>query len=163
MNENSPFKTPVPSREDQLESLDNSLTTPKHDKPDKSSPQFIAEVCDLIANGENLRSIAKKTGIPRSTLCVELLKEENAGQYARSISLRADNRFEKLDETLDEMRNGTIDDRMARVIVDTYKWQCSKELPKKYGDRTDLNVGGQADNKLEVTVTFTGENKDVQK
>jgi len=34
----------------------------------------------------------------------------------------------------------------ARLRVDTRKWVASRLLPKKYGDRASLNVGGQADN-----------------
>lgn len=143
-------------------SVDNLLAIHKIEKNIKpeNSPEFVAYACELIANGENLRSIARKTGASRSNLCKILNLEENRGQYAQSISLRADNRFEKMDEVLDDMRVRDLGFQEARVIIDTYKWQCSKELPKRYGDKTDINMGGQVDNELKINVTFTGEKKD---
>lgn len=38
----------------------------------------------------------------------------------------------------------------SRLRVDTRKWLMSKLAPKKYGDKVDLNHGGQVANPLEV-------------
>jgi uncharacterized iron-regulated protein len=38
----------------------------------------------------------------------------------------------------------------ARLRVDARKWAMSKLAPKKYGDKLDVNHGGQAENPIAV-------------
>ena len=43
-----------------------------------------------------------------------------------------------------------------KLRVDSRKWLLSKMLPKKYGDKIDVNHGGQSDNPVQSQVTFVG-------
>lgn len=54
-------------------------------------------------------------------------------QYVRARAVRADARFESIDGVLGHLLAGKIDANAARVMVDTIKWQCGKEKPKRYG------------------------------
>ena len=75
-------------------------------------------------------------------------------QYARARETRADARFEALDGVLVAVQAGQIDPASARVIVDTIKWQCAHEKPKRYSDRVDLTHsspdGGPVDTRVTV-------------
>ena len=96
------------------------------------------EICELVAEGENLNIISKKDGFPaRSTIYKWLNDNERfSNNYTRAIKHRADARFDKINQVIDDMRNSVIDSQMARVEIDAYKWQAGKENSQKYGDRT---------------------------
>jgi len=54
-------------------------------------------------------------------------------QYTRARATRADARFESIDGVMGALLKGQIDHATARVMVDTIKWQCGREKPKRYG------------------------------
>ena len=71
-------------------------------------------------------------------------------QYARVKELQYDMMCEELDELTDkavEIRDKEMTNAL-RLKIDTLKWKLSKLAPKKYGDRLDLNHGGQVDNPI---------------
>ena len=58
-------------------------------------------------------------------------------QYTRARATRADARFESIDGVMGALLKGQIDHATARVMVDTIKWQCGREKPKRYADKVD--------------------------
>lgn len=112
------------------------------------------EICNRLAKGESLRSICgpgRDDFLPGQNTVFKWLDEvpEFAKQYARAREAQADNRFEMAWEIA---QKATAEDvQVARLQIDTIKWQTSKLAPKKYGDRLDVahsgsltvNVGGQ--------------------
>lgn len=65
--------------------------------------------------------------------------DANAEMYARARETRNDRMAE---DTLRIADDHSIDPNARRVMVDTRKWLLSKLVPKKYGDKLDLNVSG---------------------
>jgi hypothetical protein len=63
-------------------------------------------------------------------------KTEFSDQYAHACKLRRENKFEELEDIAETEK----DVQRARLRVDVIKWQLSKEEPKKYGDKIDLNA-----------------------
>ena len=61
-------------------------------------------------------------------------------QYERARTIRADARFEAIDEIVEAVGNGILDPNAARVMIDTIKWQCGKERPKRYSDKIDIKA-----------------------
>ena len=61
-------------------------------------------------------------------------------QYTRARESRADARFESVDAVLANLHAGKIDANTARVMIDTIKWQCGKERPKRYSDRQQVDA-----------------------
>jgi hypothetical protein len=60
--------------------------------------------------------------------------------YARATDARANVRFESIDGVLGSLLAGKIDAHTARVMVDTIKWQCGREKPKRYGEKLDVKA-----------------------
>jgi hypothetical protein len=58
--------------------------------------------------------------------------------YARAREIRADARFERVDQVIEDMRAGVVDAQQARVEIDAIKWQAAKEAPSRYGDRLEV-------------------------
>ena len=119
------------------------------------------QACDVIANGGSVQAAADALGIGAETIYSWLRKEPLfAEKYARARQHRADSRYERIDQIMQDLRDQKIDPATARVLVDTVKWQCGKEMPARYGDQ--LAVTGAAGaplvpSKIEV-VLVSGEN-----
>ena len=103
-------------------------------------------ICVLVANGSNLHKIGKLDDFPsRETIYVWLDEDkEFSDNYARAREIRADLRVEKIEDIIQDMRTGVIDHQMARVEIDSIKWQAGKEKPRDYGDSV-LNKHANAD------------------
>lgn len=115
------------------------------------------EICRRLADGESLRKICSDEGMPSKWTVLEWLAkdEEFAAQYARARELQAELYLDEIiaisdDSVLDteidpetgaERTNHEVVAR-AKLRVDTRKWAMSKMAPKKYGDRTAIDVDG---------------------
>ncbi len=115
----------------------------------------VSKVLELIESGISERKACEKVGISRSTFRTTALKVGAGDQYARALEGLASDQIEKLEQTIEDMREGTIDAQMARVEIDARKWFASKFLPRRYGDKIDVTSDGE---KIQpVLVRFVGE------
>lgn len=123
--------------------------------------QAVADIiCERLAKGESLRSICADEGMPHeSTVRLWVVNGgEFATQYARAreigYEMLADEILEISDTPLlgvetkiksDGTRETTEGDMLGhrRLQVDSRKWMLAKMLPKKYGDKLDLNHSGR--------------------
>ena len=108
-------------------------------------------ICDLIADGQSLRSICRRDDMPTtSTVCRWLtLLPTFAEQYTRARELQADALADEITDIADDK---TGDPQRDRLRVDARKWVASKLKPKKYGERT-LH-GSDPENPLPAPVMF---------
>jgi len=113
-----------------------------------AAPDILAR----ISRGESLSAACKANGLARSGF-IELCEKDKdvAEQYARA---RVDCLELHAEQILDIADNPTGDYNRDRLRVDSRKWLLSKLLPKKYGDKLDLNHGGR------VTMELTTEQTD---
>ena len=107
------------------------------------TPELAKQICDLVSEGLSCRKAGDQLGIPNTTVRNWLCDfPEFAAQYAKASENRADFFFEKMVERADKI-TGPGDAQVARVQIDTIKWACSKLLPKRYGEKVDLEHSGQ--------------------
>jgi terminase small subunit-like protein len=132
-------------------------------------------VCEKMAEGLSLNQIAEIEGMPGPSAVRAWRNRypEFADQYARAVLDRLEFLADQMNEIADDGRNDYMDRlnakgevvgqmvnqevvQRSRLRIDTIKWQLSKLIPKKYGDKLDLNVGGQKDAPpLQSIVTVT--------
>ncbi len=110
-----------------------------------------------IENGRALRTVLKDEGMPSSQTFFIWIDEDEikSKQYARSCKLRADAKFDDIENDYNtpperDSVTGKIDTgwvALQRLKIDSKKWEASKLNPKKYGERlitegttTNLNV-----------------------
>lgn len=113
----------------------------------------IAEVLTLMEGGMPEEPACEKVGIARNTFRSAALKVVSAEAYARACEGLAQAQVMALEQTIKDMRDGKIDAQMARVEIDARKWFASKFLPKRYGDKLELEATIQGD----VRVTIGGD------
>lgn len=111
-------------------------------------------VCDKIVEGKSIQTACREMGIGTETFYIEMRENPDLqASYTHARSARADARFEKIDDIMDDMRAGEIDPVTAKVMLDAIKWQCSKEKAATYGDSTTIR--GDKDNPIAVQALAT--------
>lgn len=103
------------------------------------SKDKILDVIELIESGVSERKACETVGIPRSTFRTTALRAGVGDHYARALEALAMDQIEKAEVTIEDMRSGVIDAQQARVELDARKWFASKFLPKRFGDRLELD------------------------
>lgn len=107
-------------------------------QPSTYTPEKAAQICERIADGESLRTICLDEAMPGRATVLRWLGEwpEFRDQYAQAREMQADAKF---DEAWDIAHKAKSDDvAVARLQVDTIKWQTAKLAPRKYGERLEL-------------------------
>ena len=116
---------------------------------DLEKTKIIDEICDLISSGLSLRkAIEQAKSIPKTVFLDWIaLNESKADQYARAMEERTELKFDSIqsdyqEEPQRDLESGRIDSAwvaLQRLKIDAKKWELSKLMPKKYGDRIDLD------------------------
>lgn len=92
-------------------------------------------ICDRISGGETLRDICVDPWMPSRGTVLEWIRTDGAiaGQYSRALQARADTRSDRIDGYMRDLLAGKISPAAASVLIETEKWQMSKEAPRRYG------------------------------
>ena len=109
-------------------------------RPSGYSPALATALCERIISGKTLRAICRSKGMPHVATLFRWLAqyEEFAEQYALAKEIQAE---VLADEILDIADDPALEPSDKRVRIDTRKWLAAKMKPKKYGDRTSIDVG----------------------
>jgi len=102
----------------------------------------VRKVLELVEGGMSENAACKEVGINRATFRAAALRVSAGDNYARALEALAADQVEKAEQVIEDMRAGTIDAQQARVELDIRKWFASKFLPKRYGDKIDLEHSG---------------------
>lgn len=130
--------------------------------PSTYTLELAIAICEQVADGRPLISICQQEGMPnRATVRDWRLRHpEFDAMYTRAREEFADSLVDELLELADKSRMGvktkmgpngeevTTGDMVerARIQIDTRKWLAAKILPKKYGEKIEV------DGKQEVVV-----------
>lgn len=118
-------------------------------------------ICARLAQGESLNSICKDEDMPaESTVRAWALDDVGgfAAKYARAREIGYEVHADKIIDLADQCRigvkrttkaSGEVEEvegdmvERSRLQIDARKWMLAKMLPKRYGDKLDLNHGGE--------------------
>lgn len=125
-------------------------------------------ICEKLASGQSLRSICDQAEMPAKATVLRWLRDNEAfrAQYTRAREDQADSIFDEMLEIADDgefdYETKTRDDgseyeavnhdhiQRSKLRIEARKWVLGKMSPKKYGERIDLNHGGQKGNPIET-------------
>lgn len=102
----------------------------------------VRRVLELVEDGMSEAAACREVGINRATFRAAALKVTSGDSYARALEALAQDQVEKAEQVIEDMRNGIIDAQQARVELDARKWFASKFLPKRYGDKAEVEHSG---------------------
>ena len=127
-------------------------------RPTKYSQEMADKICEQIAHGKSLRAICAEDDMPPMKTIYRWLEanEEFRHQYARARDRQADHYFEEIVEIADSVEAESAAVAKARLQVDARKWTLSKLAPKKYGEKTELDVKS-SDGSMTPTVRLDAE------
>lgn len=141
-------------------------------RPPIYTPELAAAICARLAKGESLRSICRDEGMPARSVVHEWVVYDTNGfadQYARAKEAGLD---EMADELLDIADDGKNDwmakndpdnpgyvlngehSSRSRLRIDARKWYLSKLAPKRFGDRTSVELAGGTKNEVRIVSEF---------
>lgn len=132
------------------------------------------DICHFVLNeiSENLLSLRNAVknaslefNLPklnRQTVKIWIEEFGFISQYAMACDERAEGRFESIEDDYNatpqrDMETGKIDPAwvaLQRLKIDSKKWELSKMLPKKYGDKLDVTSDGE---KVVTTIINLGQ------
>lgn len=97
-------------------------------------------ICQALVEGHALYKICKLQGFPSLDTVYKWINKEPdfAEKYAQARALQQDRAADEIIEIADT----DADPQRARNRIDARKWRASKLAPKKYGDKTDINLTG---------------------
>lgn len=139
-------------------------------RPSTYTPEIAALICERLATGESLRAICRDAGMPHRATVHRWLIDNVQGfcdQYARAREIGLDElaeealaiadtpvegvRREESDDGYKEVREDMLGHR--KLQVDTRKWLLSKLAPKKYGEKTSMELTGANGGPVQISDT----------
>lgn len=133
-----------------------------HPKKGKGRPSLYSDeladlICQRIIDKRSLRAACQDDDIPGETAIYSWLAKypDFANKYARAKAIVAEAMAEEILAISDDGSNDYLVDvdgnqkinqehvQRSRLRVDTRKWLLSKLLPKKYGDRLEVDNKGE--------------------
>jgi len=117
-------------------------TKAKTGRPSDYLPEVAADICSLLADGESLRKVCERPGMPGKATVFRWLSlhEEFRDQYAKATETRADAIFEEMFDIADNVAEEAAAVGKARLRIDTRKWALARMNPKKYGDKVSQEI-----------------------
>lgn len=115
-------------------------------RPSSFMQEVADDICTLLAQGESLRKICERTGMPSLSMVFRWLNEkpEFREQYARAREAQTE---AMLEDVLMIADGATPEDvQVAKLRVEARKWAMSKLAPKKYGDKVTQEISGTMTN-----------------
>ncbi|HEK3222745.1 ubiquitin carboxyl-hydrolase [Proteus sp. G2639] len=116
----------------------------KGGRPSDYMPETAHDICSKLAEGESLRSVCRRPGMPSKATVFRWLSEnaEFRDQYAKATEQRADALFEEILEIADDVLPDSAEVAKAKLRIDTRKWSLARMSPKKYGDKVTQEITG---------------------
>lgn len=131
---------------DQAQTAGDVEEAPKAVEVQQTDMDRAMNLCGFIIEGDSVRLAAHRAGIEPTKFYRMMAQEGNEAlvqHYTRARAGRADARFEKVDEIMEDLRNKVISPEQARILLDAIKWQTGKENAKRYGEKVDVTSGGE--------------------
>ena len=134
-------------------------------RPSKYTQELADIVCERLALGESMRSVARDEAMPAVSTLFKWIRElpEFSAQYDKAKIESADCLVEDMLDIADNQaaQDVTIDGETfsavtavgvshAKLRVDTRKWAASKLKPKKYGEKIAQEITGKDGGAIEV-------------
>jgi hypothetical protein len=106
------------------------------------SPELASKITDMVALRTPVAKICEMAGMPTQRQLMRWRREHEEFRQAWDLAReqRADARSDRIDEALDDLRQGKITAADCRVIVETELKLAAKEAPARYGDVTKLQA-----------------------
>lgn len=120
-------------------------------RPTDYTEELADLICDRLSEGESLLNILRDPGMPNRTTVYRWMRQFEAfrNNYAEAREAGADKQFDELYETALKAEPENVS--VHKLQIDTMKWCLARKLPKKYGDRIEVDQKTELNAKVEMT------------
>ncbi|CAB5162219.1 hypothetical protein UFOVP151_11 [uncultured Caudovirales phage] len=140
----------------------------KPGRPSSYNPELGAAICERLAAGESLRSVLRDPDMPSMSMVFRWLADDRyekfRDQYAHAKEVGIEHMAQEILEISDDTSQDTLETehgskannewiQRSKLRVDTRKWLLSKLAPKKYGERTSMELTGANGGPVEISDT----------
>lgn len=151
------------------EIVNSSEGKPHIGRPSDYTQEIADRICAQLAEGKSMRTVCIGEDMPAMSTIFKWLRErkEFSEQYAKAKAESADAMVEEMLDIADDARNDWMEYhdkegeslgykingdhvQRSRLRVETRKWIAAKLKPKKYGEKVDMNHGGQDGNPIKT-------------
>lgn len=111
-------------------------------RPSEYNFKLCEEICDEIANGKNIIKILESKEEYPSWPTFRRWKNEHAELRTLYVNSQQDKGIaleNEIDDTMQLVKEGTIDASTANVLIQTLKWKMAKFYPKMFGDKLEVD------------------------
>src|SRR5215213_8473767 len=125
-------------------------------RPSDYSLELTDEICRQLAEGKSMAEICAKPEMPHVSNIYRWLRRHEDFRE-RYVLARQQQAHTIADRAVAMALGGDrviSDPQVAKVQLDAIKWTAARLAPKVYGNKTELNVGGQAENPLTQVVRW---------
>lgn len=115
-------------------------------RPSEYNFNLCIEICELVANGQNIISALQSKENYPSWPTFRRWKRENEELrtlYINSVQDKAEALESEMDDYRSMLLAKEIDASTYNTLVQTLKWKMAKFYPKMFGDKTDITSGGE--------------------
>ena len=123
-------------------------------RPSEYNFKLCEEICDEIANGKNIIKILESKEEYPSWPTFRRWKNEHEELRTLYVNSQQDKGIaleNEIDDTMQLVKEGTIDASTANVLIQTLKWKMAKFYPKMFGDKIEV------DQNANMTITWNEE------
>lgn len=141
-------------------------------RPSDYTSELAEIICIRLSEGESLRSVCRDEELPAKATVLRWIArhDEFRDQYVRAKAQGAEAIAEEMFDIADDASNDWMEKldaegqgigwqlngdhvRRSQLRIDTRKWYLSKIMPKKYGDKLEVNSTGMP---MVIVKDFTG-------
>lgn len=99
-------------------------------------------IIEMIMNGDSYRVIAKKFKCGLGNLHAFTTKAEHSARVREALEISAASYDEKAEEVLRNIKKNSnvVEMARARELAQHYRWKAGKRNPRKYGDRSQVDI-----------------------
>lgn len=122
---------------------------------------------EWLSEGKTLRDFSRQDGNPCKSLIYRMIEssdDDTRGRIARAREEGEDAIAQECLEIADDARNDWMETKQGKALdaehvqrsklrIETRLKLLAKWNPKKYGEKVDMNLGGQAGNPIQAAVT----------
>lgn len=115
-------------------------------RPSEYNFKICEEICDEIANGKNIIKVLESKEEFPSWPTFRRWKNENEELRTLYVNSQQDKGIaleNEIDDTMQLLKEGTIDASTANVLIQTLKWKMAKFYPKLFGEKIDHTTNGK--------------------
>jgi hypothetical protein len=117
-------------------------------RPSLYTPEIAEEICTRLAAGEGLNAICKDEHMPHEATVRRWDLEDREGfstKYAQAREIDLERAADEMRRIADEMPKDQVEATWQKTRLDQRKWELSKRLPRKFGERLGLEHSGSLD------------------